>query len=607
MPKDNKCSSKQPCNPPSDNSEVCYPVKCESKCEKDCCINKCESYTPEELVCLYRDAVVEIHSEFILLGGTGTGIPVGVTAATGGTPLAPNVRDDVILEGNGFFIKGHYIVAPAHLVLLPPSLTSIVNRFPLFDPGNVTLGNIRNQLIRASRILISVFNVNGKGHSFVYEADLVGVDGAGDIAVLKINYKKQWNLCNPCVEKCHPYFKFGSSRAAKDGEKIYLLGDYISHAVDRRLFNAVGAISEGLLSDHRYLDYSGFALAEAILVSAPAYAFSSGLPILDGQGHVLGMQTADLAATLPNIIFPTTPIVVTGTAGVGGAVLATGTIGPLTLNQAEGSGLVGGPSEFFMRRVIKALIRGTCSRQFNCQIETVCDPAGAFFRYRKAYAGIAYDVFTGVGYDVTADFTSGSIVGGRPRVRLTSTGDFLTSPSCKELVGIRVLGLAGLNPNDLVGIPNGFYYVPGGTGTIVPLNGLVLPVSPFLGKLLPGDVITHINGIALGDLEKQIAPSLITWRLCAGDQIDICYRRGGNALNSTDNSLTENYDNLLTYTGCLADFPPLLDYPWYAVNIFPLLSTLPFPGFAFPAQQITNPQFPARDPFLGAGFFHPAF
>lgn len=583
MTKDNKCASRNKCESSSssssaDSSEVCYKVKCEPKCDKPKCKdNKCKCLSPEKILCKYRNAVVEVHSEFILLG-------TGAAGATGGTPLGANSRADIIVEGNGFFIKGHYIVLPAQLVLLPPSLTSVANRYPFIDPADLTLGQIRNQMVRASRILVSVFDVNGKGNSFVYEADLVGVDGAGNVAVLKINYKKQWNLCNPCVEKCHPYFNLGSSRSSVEGEKVYLIGDPNSNVLNRRLFNSVGAITEGLLQDHRYLEYSGFALHESILVSAPAYAFSAGLPILNCQAEVIGMQTADISATLPALSIGST---------VGGA------------NQMEGLGAVGGPSELFMRRVIKALIKGSCSRNWNCNIETICDPVGTYSRYKKAYAGIAYDVFTGVDYDITTDYTSGAPPLGQPRVRLDSFGNFLNSPSCKELVGIRVLGLAGANPDgSAMGIPNGFWYVPGGV-TVAPL-ATGLPVSPFLNRLLPGDVITHIEGVAIGDLNfsKQIAPSLITWRLCAGDQLEICYRRGGNALNTADNSLTENYDNLYTYTVCLADFPYLLDYPWYAVNYFPLLAELPYPGFAFPLGQSSNPQVPSLT--FGAPF-HPAF
>lgn len=632
MPRDNNFVYKQSRDPSSDNSEASYKKGCEKEsCSDDHCTNdhskKCECYSPEELACLFKDAVVEVHSEFILLG-TGPTAGAPVTSATGGTPLSPGGRTDVILEGNGFFIKGHYIIAPAQLVLLPPSLTSVVNRYPFLNPNDLALGQIKDQLIRASRILISVFNVNGKGHSFVYEADLVGVDGAADVAVLRINYKKQWNLCNPCVEKCHPYFNFGSSRASKDGEKVYLIGDYVSNLTNVRLFNAVGAICDGLLSDHRYLEYAGLVLAESVLVSAPAYAFSAGLPILNCQGQVIGMQTTDIAAVVSTTQIPAGIVTGGGTVlvagGVTGVSIAAGDPTPpalvgctgffggsgtitslagvfpaISIGQTEGCGFVSGPSEFFMRRIIKALIKGTCSRQFNCQIETVCDPAGAFYRYKKSYAGIAYDVFTGSNYDTTTEYIAGTYAAGLPRVRLTINGEFLNAPSCKELIGIRVLGVGGLNANGDAGVANGLWYVPGGTGT-APLPNFIVP-SPFLGKLLPGDVITHINGVAIGDLNKQIAPSLITWRLCAGDQLEVCYRRGGNAGNTGDNGFTENYDNLYTHTVCLADFPFLLDYPWYAINRFPLLVDR---GFGFPVGQLTNPQLPAR---AGGAFFHPAF
>jgi len=586
----------------STDSDVFSKGKSVNSCPKSCCIEECNCLTAENIICMFKDSIVEIHSEFVLLGEI-NGVPV--TSATGGTPLYPGYRSDIILEGNGFFIKGHYIVAPSHLVLLPPSLTSVVNRFPLFDPNDTTLGEIKNQMIRPSRILVSIFNVNGLGTSYVYEADLVGVDGAGDIAVLFINPNKAWNFSNPCIEKHHPFLSFGESRSAKEGEKVYLIGDYISASQDQHRFNAVGAVSEGLLSDHRYLEYSGWVLPELVLVSASAYAFSSGLPIINCQGKVIGMQTTDLSSVLPTIVFPSGEITVIGnanlpiTAGYAvGGFSATGSIPSIPLNQQQGHGLVAGPSEFFMRRVVKTIIKGTCNRKSSCQLESICDPVGAYYRYKKSYLGIAYDVFTGIDYDITVDYTSGSVVAGQPRIRLTADGDFINLPLCKELIGIRVLGVAGLNPNDALGVPNGQYYVPGGTSVSVLPN--LLPISPLLGKLYPGDIITHINGIGLGDLQKQVSPSLITWRLCASDKIEITYRRGGNVSNSEDNGVVDSYQNLFTTDICLADFPYILDYPWYAVNHFPLLHNL---GFIFPLGQMTNPQLPALQDFAP---FHPA-
>lgn len=567
----------------SDMSDVCSSDKSSRSSDKSsrssnshCAPSEVQCLPPCELSELYSDAVVGVQSEFILTGSGATGF----AGVTGGTPLGPNLRTDVILEGNGFFIKGHYIVAPAHLVLLPPSLTSVANRYPYYDPNDLTLGVMKDQMIRASRILVNVYNVNKEGHSFVYEADLVGVDGAGDIAVLSINFKKHWNLSNPCIERCHPYFNWGSSRAACDGEKAYIIGDYISNSINPRKINAAGAIAEGVVSDHRFADHSGYSSAELILISCPAYAFSSGLPIVDCVGRVLGMQVADIAST----VIPTP---------------ANGSNDSPFLNQRMGLGLVGGVSEFFMRRVIKSIIRGSCSRKHNHQLELICDPAGPYYRFRKGYLGIGYNLFNGVDYDITTDYTSGATQAGRPRIRLSPNGEFISAPSCKEIIGIKVIGVAGANPEAAAGVNNGYYYIPGGTGT-GPLPPYLYP-SSLLGRLNPGDVITHIEGHRLGDLDKQVAPGVVTWRLCGGDQLDICYRRGGNAINTADNAFTENHDNLHSITICLNDYPVFLDYPWYAVNIFPLLSEM---GFTFPAGQVSNPQLP----LLATGaIFHPSF
>lgn len=535
----------------------------EDNCKQDCCLEKCKCYRAEEIACLYRDAVVEIQSEFILIGASGP-----ASGATCGTPLLANSRADIILSGNGFFIKGHYIVCPAQLVLLPPSLTSLVNVFPYAIEENLSFGVMENKMTRASRILVSVFNVNGSGHSFVYEADLLGVDGAGDLAVLFIHPKRQWNVCNPCIEKCHPFFNFGSSRGSRAGERIYLIGNHR----DLRSLSNFSGIVEGVLSDHRMVDPTGFILPELVEVTAPFFSGRAGLPIINCQGLVIGMQTTILSSNQPSLIVRGTNI----------GISANG---------------IGGPSEFFMRRVIKEIIKGTCSRKINCHLETInaCG-IGSFVRYKKGYLGIGYNIATGVDYDITRDYTSYTIQDGFPRVRLSPTGEFLNSPSCKELVGIRVTGVAGANPNDSAGVIDGSFYVPGGTGN--PPLFQFMTVSPLLGKIRPGDIITHIECVALGDLSRQIAPSLITWNLCSGDQIEICYRKGGNVPNNVGNCLTDNYDQLFTQCICLQDYPAGLDYPWYSF-IFTNISVSPY-NFIFPATQLQVPQWPALS--LGVPF-----
>jgi len=570
---------------PSDVSDLekldnCVPVHCEPKCCKENCDPPVPQIAPETISCLYKDAVVQIHSEFILLGN-------GVTSVNNLTPLATNSRFDTIIEGNGFFIKGHYIICPAHIVLLPPSLTSIVNRYPFVDNANLVVGEqgqMKNRMTRASRILVSVYNVNGKGCSYVYEATLVGVDGAGDIAVLKINEKKNWNKCNPCIEICHPFFTFGQSRALKNGERAILIGDYIGHRSKFTTHNSVGSITTGVVSDHRYIDYRGHALPEMVLISTNSYSFSSGLPIIDCQGFVVGMQTTDLDTTF-----------------IGRAEK------DLAFTKTQGSGFVAGPSEKFMKRVIKYLIKGKCGEPGRSHVETIRDPVGAYLRYRKGYLGIGYRIHSGVLYDVTTDYTSGLDISRYSRIRLTEGGDLLSGSGCKDIIGIQVVGLAGLNPDPASGVPNGVYYVPGGVG-LAPYPSL-LPSSSALGRLQPGDVITHINDVPIGDLAhgNQIAPSLITWRRLVDDQLEISFKRRPVALNEADNAdrnndCTDVIDNVELE---LDEYPLFLDYPWYAVHIFPLLAETGFPGFTFPVRQSTNPQLP-QPPISEGIFFHPA-
>ncbi len=535
----------------SSNSEVCYKVKCEPKCKTgDCKVNKLNALDAQEIHCKFSNAVVKVQSEFILLGGAGGPPPVPITTATGLTPLGAGTRTDKIIESNGFFIKGHYIIVPAHAVLLPPSLTSIVNRYPLADPANTTLGQIKDLMIRASRIFVSVYDVNGKGFSFVYEANLIGVDGAGDIAVLKIDSCGGWNSCNPKIEKCHPYLRFGSSKNSNTGERVYLIGNSVG--------NSNNALVEGILSDSKYVDSTGTILPQSLLVSAPAYAAASGLPVLNAEGNVIAMQTANLSAV---------------------------DINTAQIDSLSELGLLVGPTENFMKRVIKNLIKGTSNRCKNQRVELINDAIGSYYKYKKAYAGVAYDLFQGYMYDVTTEYGMMTPLSDQPRIRLSATGAFLNVPNCKQLLGVRVLGLAGLNPLD-GGVVNGFYYVPGGTGA-APLVDF-LPVSPLLGKLTPGDQITHIEGIELGDLKYQVAPAAITWRLYPGDRVEFKYRKGGNALNSATNDLPDSYENINSVSVILNDYPALMDYPWYAIHRFPLLAA---DGFAFGTQE-SDPQLP---------------
>lgn len=522
------CKEKEiPCQSP-----LCKPV--------DCRIPVCDEFKPEEL--LFKggpiDAVVTIHAEFILIGAGQTG------AINGTTPIELNKRKDVILEGNGFLVEGKNIITAAQLVLLPPSLSAVSNRYPYFNqqPLGLNATTIQNEMIQASRIFVTVNNVNNEGKNFIYEAKLKGVDGAGDIAVLYIDHDSCWNATNPKIQKCHPHLSFGSSRSSLKGEKVYILGDSGSQGQSNQ-----SVFESGVLVDNMYADPSGNFLQELLLVSTDASSLV-GLPILNAQGLVIGMKTGIRNNNTVSV----------------------------------------GPSEFYMRPIILSLIQGICD-PCNCHLEVINDPIGSFYRYKKAYLGVAYDIAKGIDFDYTVDYTNDSVYGGAIRIRLDDNGNFLNSPQWKEIIGMRVLGIAGLNPADALNgsVPNGLVYVPGGTGT-APLPAS-LPPSSLISRLVPGDMITHINGVKLGDAESQIAPGLLTSRLCPGQMVEVCFRRGGNALNTEDNSEAGNYTNLFSETITLGEFPKVLDYPYYS-SIFPNM-TLSFNFITpWPNALVANPE-----------------
>ena len=132
-------------------------------------------FSHRELICNARDAVVLVMGQIIMADRS----------------LSTQ------MFGNGFFIKGHYIITTAELVMCSPNL---IHRIPpYYPPGILKSESVEHMIIRVSKILVDISNVNGLGRSYSYEADIVGIDGAANIAVLKINADREWNRGNPKV------------------------------------------------------------------------------------------------------------------------------------------------------------------------------------------------------------------------------------------------------------------------------------------------------------------------------------------------------------------------------------------------------------------------
>jgi hypothetical protein len=709
----------------TDCSSSSSSTKCSSSSSsnsiKDCPVTQIQNTA--EFVHKFKDGVVSVRSEFIFFGASGDyaegtssdfyQFHAGTTSGDLETETAPGAsgvntlrvsddtdlpRADIILSGNGFFINSsEYIVCPASVVLAPPTVTASAQRWPLVDNNSATLGTIRNQMVAPTRILVTVNGVkNGKERkSYVYECTLVGVFGAGDVAVLKVDMKKAWNRCNPCIPKSHPHFKFENSRKLRPGMPVYLMGnggsigDYYTP-----VFNS------GWVCDHRHAEATGWVLPETVLVSTSTYCLTPGLPLLNVEGHVVGMQTTDIVSVLqPYQVDEVQQIVgrkeydveninlnpdvdlgnlfVTANATNGrvatvanqedtyqGVITLTPTIPPnqmppyTTRNTRVGTGLTVCVSSYFMERIVKALIQGRCPRESadTSLVESYPDDAGSYWVYRTAYLGLAYDIphtnymdvtvnYDAKLYDSTATpvFGTDIIAHGQPQVRLEAgtspDGDYglMSEPSdAKKVKGIRVLGLAGAGPLNtgtnvdddkhlVVDTDNqdmGFWFVPGAqcalyrnTGGAV--NGAALPNplvdSPFLSVLQTGDLILSmtvnngtsctLGGLGSEDEHDQVVPSILLWRYLPGDQIEICYKRGGyDANDSVDNDATANYTNTYTYTKTAASMPWSLNFPWYS-QLFPVIG-LEYPNFQVANNLSTSNNFPMIQGG-GLGWFRP--
>lgn len=450
------------------------------------------SLTIRELACNLRDAVVAISGQIVFLDPGG--IPALITQ-----------------RGNGFFIKGHYIICPANLVLIGPKTG--LKRLP---PSLIQSENgYSNQFIRVSRILVDVSNVNGSGHSYSYEADIVGLDGAANLAVLRINPTKAWNINNPSIRVCHPILQWGKSRNSCSGDTVILIGNICSPASitgsDTTLAVAENAITLGILSDNRYVFPGGQVPGELLLLSnILPHGEQQGLPIITTHGTVIGMTVHVYDSYTYNI----------------------------------------GLSEFFMRLPVKALIRSYQDKcipeRYQGFITLISDPIGDYYVFNKSWIGIAGILMDAQDYDTTINITSRAPI---------AEGDALTHlPCCKEILGYRVLAVAGELPTEV--------FIPGNS----PPNSLIptLSLSPAYGIINRGDIITHLNGCPLGDRKGQISPSLVMWRIQPGAKVKISYRKQ-----------TEQFEHTHEVIVHTQSYQPFLDFPFYSRFQIPLQGMLP--------------------------------
>jgi hypothetical protein len=580
--------------------------KSSKKSDSECC-----PLTSEQIFTKYSDAVVQVNGEFWFAANN-------INPNAKPTDPLPDQAETYVVCTNvsGFFINKHYIVCPASGIMAPLSITSAVYVLPgqadlnYENDGKIGCGigdfgcdgkikEYKNP-VTATNISVTINNVNGKCYSFRYRAELVGLDGAGDVAVLYIDSKHPCNKNNPCIEECHPYFKFGSSKNAKIGSTVHLIGDTSASNPTIPFHSYETSFVTGTLNNNRYCDPSGWVLSECVSVSAPVYGFSSGLPIIDKCGRVIGMQTCAIKPQFQEVVYQSN----CNTASVAVEEPNISNLSQVLLNM----GKVIGPSEFMIRKVVKELIDAFCNRKHGHKHihRNGCGP----LIYEKKYLGIAYSKFTAANYDKQCPVNENCIAcyNQFPGIMkpVSSDANCCVCPgqssncttSCYQLAGIVVDAIAGVSPNGhvkigLLGEPSSApvqkWFVPGVLcdDKEDPADGvkfLPRPKIETLVPLSPGDVITHIGSHSVCNGQSTFAPAVLLWR---GDHDD-----DDECVSITFRPCACHYEGICTVKVPLIDIPLYADYPWYAIDKFPNIAQM-CTQLEFPSCQSIYPLYPS--------------
>jgi len=124
-----------------------------------------------------------------------------------------------------------------------------------------------------SNIYALVTNYDGNGTSRVVECDFIGMDGAGDVGVLKVD-----GLTN------QSYLNWGDSTEIRTGDHCFVLGNPLG--IDHQ------SITDGLVRDATYVQTeTPTFVVESIWTETLGYGGNSGSPIIDLTGNIIGLYT----------------------------------------------------------------------------------------------------------------------------------------------------------------------------------------------------------------------------------------------------------------------------------------------------------------------------
>lgn len=316
--------------------------------------NPCEyeNFTATDIFYSLSDAVVSVSAFF----------PANQVLDTN---PSVTIAQSEIHNGSGFFIDSGIVVTAAHIVVrtAAPAVTIGVTGYA-----------------RASEIYVRVKNVNQKGQVYIYSGVLKAVSAYFDVAILELVPPK--GSCYPPI-KYQPTLTWGSSRCYAIGEPVFVMGD-IYRGQD------VG-ITQGILYDNMAHSFSydatmsttvqpsdtatttgdrGYASFpfEMIVTDAASYDGTSGGPIINRYGRVIGMVVGQLGIT---------------------SRYSAGDVDPALLPYIGigGSNTVG-ISEYMLHYIVDVMIRGPSDPCTGGHLELVRSTLGYFYRFNFGYLGV---------------------------------------------------------------------------------------------------------------------------------------------------------------------------------------------------------------------------
>lgn len=252
-------------------------------------------------------------------------------------------------NATGFIIKHNFILTAGHALLL---YTTAGTRVPASPNVNFS---------RVERVFVTITGIGKR--NIIYEADIIGIDGAADIGLLRIDMNKQYNRSNPCIPSSHPRFGFGRSRKYAIGRKCFVIGNPLGLDLQ--------SITQGIVRDNRYFNRAiSSCAAECVLTDADCLTGNSGSPLISENGHVIGMIT-------------------------------------LSLEDGQGNSMCGGVSSFFLKPVLNAMMTEYCESllpeksrkgRYSQHCEIVNDVLGKYYRYRKGYLGLTWNTINALDF-----------------------------------------------------------------------------------------------------------------------------------------------------------------------------------------------------------------